>query len=93
MKSYVEEHYGYNLNMTLEEIQAQSVELVKQREAFRRDGIESPSYLNMSNASLSCPMAITAFLLGKNYEEAIRYALAMMGAADTIACMAGCISA
>ena len=93
VKSYVEEHYGYNLNMTLEEIQAQSVELSKQREAFRRDGIESPSYLNMSNASLSCPMAITAFLLGKNYEEAIRYALAMMGDADTIACMAGCISA
>ena len=93
VKSYVEEHYGYNLNMTLEEIQAQSVELAKQREAFRRDGIESPSYLNMSNASLSCPMAITAFLLGKNYEEAIRYALAMMGDADTIACMAGCISA
>lgn len=93
VKSYVEEHYEYNLNMTLEEIQAQSVELAKQREAFRRDGIESPSYLNMSNASLSCPMAITAFLLGKNYEEAIRYALAMMGDADTIACMAGCISA
>lgn len=93
VKSYVEEHYGYNLNMTLEEIQAQSVELAKQREAFRRDGIESPSYLNMSNAFLSCPMAITAFLLGKNYEEAIRYALAMMGDADTIACMAGCISA
>lgn len=93
VKSYVEEHFGYNLNMTLEEIQAQSVELAKQREAFRRDGIESPSYLNMSNASLSCPMAITAFLLGKNYEEAIRYALAMMGDADTIACMAGCISA
>ena len=93
VKSYVEEHYGYNLNMTLEEIQAQSVELAKQRKAFRRDGIESPSYLNMSNASLSCPMAITAFLLGKNYEEAIRYSLAMMGDADTIACMAGCISA
>lgn len=93
VKSYVEEHYGYNLNMTLEEIQAQSVELAKQREAFRREGIESPSYLNMSNAFLSCPMAITAFLLGKNYEEAIRYALAMMGDADTIACMAGCISA
>ena len=93
VKSYVEEHFGYNLNMTLEEIQAQSVELAKQREAFRRDGIESPSYLNMSNAFLSCPMAITAFLLGKNYEEAIRYALAMMGDADTIACMAGCISA
>lgn len=93
VKSYVEEHFGYNLNMTLEEIQSQSVELAKQREAFRREGIESPSYLNMSNAFLSCPMAITAFLLGKNYEEAIRYSLAMMGDADTIACMAGCISA
>ena len=93
VKLYVEENFGYNLNMTLEEIQAQSVELAKLREAERREGIKSPSYLNMSNAALSCPMAITAFLLGKNYEEAIRYALAMMGDADTIACMAGSISA
>ena len=47
----------------------------------------------MSSASLSCPMAIMAFLLGDNYEESIRYALAMGGDADSIACMAGSISA
>ena len=93
IKGYVEENFGYNLDRSLEEIQAQSVELAKQRDEFRRTGKETATYLNMSNASLSCPMAISAFLLGNNYEEAIRYALAMMGDADTIACMAGNISA
>lgn len=93
IKAYVEENFGYNLGRSLEEIQAQSVELAKQRNEFRRTGKEVSTYLNMSNASLSCPMAISAFLLGDNYEESIRYALAMMGDADTIACMAGNISA
>lgn len=93
IKAYVEENFGYNLGRSLEEIQAQSVELAKQRNEFRRTGKEVSTYLNMSNASLSCPMAISAFLLGNNYEESIRYALAMMGDADTIACMAGNISA
>lgn len=93
IKAYVEENFGYNLGRSLEEIQAQSVELAKQRDEFRRTGKETSTYLNMSNASLSCPMAISAFLLGDNYEESIRYALAMMGDADTIACMAGNISA
>ena len=93
IKAYIEENFGYNLGRSLEEIQAQSVELAKQRDEFRRTGKETSTYLNMSNASLSCPMAISAFLLGNNFEESIRYALAMMGDADTIACMAGNISA
>lgn len=49
--------------------------------------------MNMSNAALSCPMAITAFLLGNSFEETIRYSLAMLGDSDSIAAMAGCISA
>lgn len=93
IKLYIEDNFGYDLSKSLEDIQAQSVELAKQRDEFRRTGKENASYMNMSNASLSCPMAITAFLLGGNFEESIRYALAMMGDADTIACMAGCISA
>lgn len=93
IKLYIEDNFGYDLSKSLEDIQAQSVELAKQRDEFRRTGKENASYMNMSNASLSCPMAITAFLLGGNFEESIRYALTMMGDADTIACMAGCISA
>ena len=93
IKAYIEKNFGYNLGRSLEEIQAQSVELAKQRDEFRRTGKGTSTYLNMSNASLSCPMAISAFLLGNNFEESIRYALAMMGDADTIACMAGNISA
>ena len=93
VKSYIEEKFGYDLGKSLEDIQAHSMELAKQRDEFRRTGKESPNYMNMSNAALSCPMAITAFLLGDSYEESIRYALAMMGDADTIACMAGSISA
>ena len=93
IKSYIEEKFGYNLGKSLKEIQAQSAELAKQRDEFRRTGKVSQTYMNMSNAALSCPMAITAFLLGNNYEESIRYALAMMGDADTIACIAGFIAA
>ena len=93
IKSYVEQHFGYDLGKSLGDIQAQSMDLAKQRYEYRRTGVATSTYLNMSNASLSCPMAISAFLLGENYEESIRYALAMMGDADTIACMAGCISA
>lgn len=93
VKSYIEQHFDYDLGKSLEDIQAQSMDLAKQRYEYRRTGIATSTYLNMSSASLSCPMAISAFLLSENYEESIRYALAMMGDADTIACMAGCISA
>ena len=93
IKSYIEEKFGYDLSKSLEDIQAQSMDLAKQRDEYLRTGVATPTYLNMSNASLSCPMAISALLLSGNYEESIRYALAMMGDADTIACMAGFISA
>lgn len=93
VKSYIETHFCYNLNKTLSEIQAESMELYRQKTIFKACDIPSPTYMNMSNAALSCPMAITAFLLGNSFEETIRYSLAMLGDSDSIAAMAGCISA
>ncbi len=93
IKSYIEENFGYDLNKSLAEIQERSAELKRQRAEYRKTRIASPTYQNMSNASLSCPMAIKAFLLGNNFEETLRYSLAMGGDSDTIACMAGSISA
>ena len=93
IKTYIESNFGYDLSKTLEEIQERSNELARQRAEFRRTGIETDGYMNMSNAALSCPMAIMAFRMGNNYEECIRYSLAMLGDSDSIACMAGSISA
>lgn len=95
IKSFIESNFGYDLNMTLEDIQERSSRLEFLKAIYHTTKIESDEYLNnnMSSASLSCPMAIMAFLLGDNYEESIRYALAMGGDADSIACMAGSISA
>jgi ADP-ribosylglycohydrolase len=95
IKSYIEEKFGYDLNMSLKDIQARSTRLSFLKALYNIAGIASEEYenSNLSSASLSCPMAIMAFLYGENYEASIRYALAMGGDADTIACMAGCISA
>ena len=95
IKSYIEEKFGYDLNMSLKDIQARSTRLSFLKALYDKAGIASEEYENnnLSSASLSCPMAIMAFLYGENYEASIRYALAMSGDADTIACMAGCISA
>lgn len=93
IKAYIESNFGYNLGMTLDEVQEQSNRYARLREEFRRTGIETEGYMNMSNAGLSCPMAIMAFLMGNNYEESIRYSLAMLGDSDSVACMAGSISA
>ena len=93
IKSYIEENFGYNLDMTLEDIQARSKRLQFEKAIYNITGIETPGYQNMSSAALSCPMAIMAFLMSNNYEEAIRYSLIMGGDADSIACMAGSIAA
>ena len=93
VKDFVEKTFGYNLGKSLEEVVANSVALAQQREEFRRTGMSSTTYVNMSNAGLSCEMAITAFLLGGSYEDTLKLALAMLGDSDTIACMAGGISA
>lgn len=93
IKTYIEQNFGYNLEMTLEEIQARSKRLQFESAIYKITGIETLGYQNMSSATLSCPMAIMAFLMGNNYEEAIRYSLIMGGDADSIACMAGSIAA
>lgn len=93
IKSYIERTFGYNLDMTLEEIQARSKRLQFESAIYKITGIETLGYQNMSSAALSCPMAIMAFLMSNNYEEAIRYSLIMGGDADSIACMAGSIAA
>ena len=93
IKSYMEENFGYNLDMTLEDIQARSKRLQFEKAIYNITGIETPGYQNMSSAALSCPMAIMVFLMSNNYEEAIRYSLIMGGDADSIACMAGSIAA
>ena len=95
IKSYIETHFGYNLDMPLEDIQERSIRLAFSRAVFDITKVATDDYKNnnMSSASLSCPMAIQAFLLGNNYEESIRYALAMGGDSDSIACMAGSVSA
>lgn len=93
IKAYIEQNFGYNLDMSLEEIQARSKKLQFESAIYKITDIETLGYQNMSSASLSCPMAIMAFLMGNNYEEAIRYSLIMGGDADSIACMAGSIAA
>lgn len=93
IKAYIEQNFGYNLDMSLEEIQARSKRLQFESAIYKITGIETLGYQNMSSAALSCPMAIMAFLMGNNYEEAIRYSLIMGGDADSIACMAGSIAA
>ena len=93
IKSYIEENFGYNLDMTLEEIQARSKRLQFESAIYKITDIKTLGYQNMSSAALSCPMAIMAFLMSNNYEEAIRYSLIMGGDADSIACMAGSIAA
>ena len=93
IKAYIEQNFGYNLDMSLEEIQARSKKLQFESAIYKITGIETLGYQNMSSAALSCPMAIMAFLMSNNYEETIRYSLIMGGDADSIACMAGSIAA
>ena len=93
LKTYIEQNFGYNLDMTLEEIQVRSRRLQFESAIHNITGIETLGYQNMSSAALSCPMAIMAFLMSNNYEETIRYSLIMGGDADSIACMAGSIAA
>ena len=93
VKSYIERQFGYDLDRSLDEIQADIAARRRQRELEKQAGVEISLSARTSSAALSCPMAITAFLLGNSFEESIWYAIAMGGDSDTIACMAGSISA
>ena len=93
IKSYVEENYGYDLSRSVQEIRAKSLYYGNEKALFKKTGKVSADYIHMSNAALSVPMAIIAFLNGKSYEETLRIAAMMGGDSDTICCMAGCLAA
>ena len=79
IKEYVEKTFGYNLDLTKDDI----VRLVNSF-AIRGEG---------EWARNSIPVAIIAFLNGTDYESVIRTAITYGGDSDTIACMAGGIAA
>lgn len=93
VKSYIEGAFGYDLNQSIESIRERSKRFVEMKKRFRETGIPNPEFRQMSDAAISCPMAIIAFLEGNSYEEVLRIAISMGGDADTVGCMASSISA
>jgi len=93
IKSTIEERFKYNLNQTIEEIREQSKRYAEMKERMKRTGLPSIGYTRMSDAALSCPMAIVAVLHANSTEEAIRLAVSMGGDSDTTGAMAGSIAA
>ena len=93
MKAFIETTFGYDLDMTVDEIRRRSKEYAAKKMAFRETGIPSPDYVHMSCAELSCPMAVMAVLFSETYEQAVRLAVSMGGDSDTVAAMAGSIAA
>lgn len=93
IKSTIEERFKYNLNQTIEEIREQTKRYAEMKERMKRTGLPSISYTRMSDAALSCPMAIIAVLHANSTEEAIRLAVSMGGDSDTTGAMAGSIAA
>ena len=83
IKGFVEKNFGYNLNMSNDEV----------REFI--GGLDSAGNTHRERewAENTCPVAIIAFLNSCGYEEAIRTAISYGGDVDTIACMAGGIAA
>ena len=79
IKKYIEETFGYNLHMTDEEIKAHvnSLTDIGERQL----------------AENTCPLAIIAFLVTDDYEDAIRKAIGYFIDTDTVACMTGGIAA
>lgn len=77
IKSYIETRFGYNLNMTFDDIK----QMVLHKEGSSALAIKS------------VPVAIIAFLQGNDYEDVIRTAISYGGDTDTIGCMAGSIAA
>lgn len=92
VKTYIEETFGYDLNQTIESIRERSQRYAEMKRVFRQTGVPDPEFRQMSDAAVSVPMAIVAFLEGNSYEEALRVAISLGGDADTIGCMASSIS-
>ena len=77
IKQYVESKFGYNLDLTDDDIR----------------GMADNENYNRELAEVSTPIAIMAFLRGNEYEDVIRTAVTYGGDTDTVACMAGSIAA
>ena len=78
IKKYIEDKFSYYLDGKTEEIQ----DMVRQLLDWQK-----------SQALITTPLAITAFLNGNDYEDVIRTAATYGCDTDTVACMAGGIAA
>ena len=83
IKGFIEKNFGYNLNMSNDEV----------REFISGLDRAGNTHREREWAENTCPVAIIAFLNSYGYEEAIRTAISYGGDVDTIACMAGGIAA
>lgn len=92
IKDYIERTFRYDLNQTIESIRERSQRYAEMKRVERATGYQDPDFRRMSEAAVSVPMAIIAFLEGNSYEEVLRIAISLGGDADTIACMASSIS-
>ena len=92
IKDYIERTFRYDLNQTIESIRERSQKFAEMKRVERTTGYKDPNFRRMSEAAVSVPMAIIAFLEGNSYEEVLRIAISLGGDADTIACMASSIS-
>ena len=92
IKDYIERTFRYDLNQTIESIRERSQRYAEMKRVERTTGYQDPDFRRMSEAAVSVPMAIIAFLEGNSYEEILRIAISLGGDADTIACMASSIS-
>ena len=83
IKQFVEKTFGYDLDLSYEEIWSKVNEYDNVNKLRReREWAEN-----------TCPVAIIAFLNSNSYEECVRTAISYGGDVDTIACMAGGIAA
>ena len=92
VKTYIEEPFGYDLNQSIESIRERSQRFAEMKRVYRKTKFAHPEFRPMSEAAVSVPMAIVAFLEGNSYEETLRIAISLGGDADTIGCMASSIS-
>lgn len=92
IKTYIEDTFGYDLSQSIESIRERSKGYAEMKKTFRATGVPNPEFRQMSDAAVSVPMAIIAFLEGNSYEEVLRIAISLGGDADTIGCMASSIS-
>ena len=76
IKNHIEQQFGYNLSATAEEI----------RTKYRLGKV------NAVSCQVSVPDAITGFLMGNNFEDAIRTTISFGGDTDTTGAICGSIA-